>query len=104
MTKKVCMLVAHHPFLDARIFKKEAKSLQKKGYQVSMIVPKKDGHLFDVDGTPFTNKYRQKVFTYEGIKVITYDYASSRKGLNTVVKDEEFWESEGFSNPLTELA
>lgn len=53
MAKKVCMVVAYHPFLDARIFKKEAKSLQKMGYDVSMIVPRKNGNLFDIDGTPF---------------------------------------------------
>lgn len=104
MSKKICMIVATHPFLDARIFKKEAKSLQNKGYDVSMIVPRKNGHLFDIDGTPFNKKFQQKVFKLEGIKIITYDYEKARNKLNKVLSSEEAWESQGFNNPLTELA
>jgi len=97
------MVVAEHPFLDARIFKKEAISLRKKGYDVTMIVPRKKGHLFDIDGTPFTKTFRNKVFTHEGIKIITYHFESSRSGLNNVLSDEAIWEKQGFNNPLTRL-
>ncbi|MFD1361139.1 glycosyltransferase [Lentibacillus salinarum] len=104
MAKKICMVVAYHPFLDARIFKKEAKSLQKKGYRVTMIVPKKNGHLFDIDGTPFKKQFRSKVFTHEGIKIVTYNAENSRRPLNKVLNDEQMWERQGFHNPLTQLA
>jgi len=98
------MVVAYHPFMDARIFKKEAKSLQKKGYNVTMIVPRMNGHLFDIDGTPFTKSFRNKVFTHDGIKMITYHWESSKNHLNKVLSDEKVWESQGFNNPLTQLA
>ena len=102
--KKICMVVAYHPFMDARIFKKEAKSLQKKGYNVTMIVPRMNGHLFDIDGTPFTKSFRNKVFTHDGIKMVTYHWESSKNHLNKVLSDEKVWESQGFNNPLTKLA
>lgn len=104
MSKKVCMVVAYHPFLDARIFKKEAKSLQKKGYKVSMIVPRKNGNLFDIDGTPFKRSFRNKVFTHDGIKIVTYNLESTGSKLNKVLSDEEVWEGQGFNNQLTQLA
>lgn len=50
MGKRVCFLVSEHPFLDARIFKKQAKSLLKQGYAVTMIVPRRNGYLFNIDG------------------------------------------------------
>ncbi|MBP1968453.1 glycosyltransferase involved in cell wall biosynthesis [Virgibacillus natechei] len=104
MSKKICMVVAYHPFMDARIFKKEAKSLQKKGYSVTMIVPRKNGNLFDIDGSPFKKQFRNKVFTHEGIKFVTYNSESSKRQLNKVLSDESVWESQGFTNPLTQLA
>ncbi|MBP2258640.1 glycosyltransferase [Virgibacillus alimentarius] len=104
MAKKICMVVAYHPFLDARIFKKEAKSLQKMGYDVTMIVPRKKGHLFDIDGTPIKDRFRHKIFTHEGIKIITYHSESARTPLNKVLNDEVVWENQGFNNPLTQLA
>lgn len=104
MSKKVCMVVAYHPFLDARIFKKEAKSLQKMGYDVSMIVPRKNGNLFDIDGTPFKKSFRSNVFIHEGIKIVTYHAEKTRKSLNKVLSSEDVWETEGFNNPLTNLA
>ena len=73
MKKKVCFLVSEHPFLDARIFKKEAKSLLNKGYDVTMIVPRINGYLFDIDGTMFVNQFLSQNFTYEGIHIITYE-------------------------------
>jgi len=98
------MVVAYHPFLDARIFKKEARSLQKKGYDVTMIVPRKNGNLFDIDGTPFKRSFRNRVFTHEGIKIVTYHSESTRQSLNKVLSNEDVWESQGFNNPLVQLA
>lgn len=73
MSVKVCILVKHHPFMDARIFHKEAKSLVKKGYDVTLIVPKRNGFLYDVDLTPFKDKYLEPSFIHDGVKIITYD-------------------------------
>lgn len=38
MKTHVCFLIAEHPFLDARIFKKQAKSLMKIGLQARKII------------------------------------------------------------------
>ncbi|RKQ17552.1 glycosyltransferase [Oceanobacillus bengalensis] len=98
------MVIAHHPFLDARIFKKEAKSLVKKGHRVTMIVPRNNGKLLDIDGTPFNNRFREKVFTHEGIRIVTYNSEIAMQGLNKVLADEAVWNREGFNNQLTQLA
>ena len=46
---KVCMLCHDHPALDARVFYKEARSLQTAGYDVTLIAPLNDeGFLFDM--------------------------------------------------------
>lgn len=102
MVKKVCMLVAEHPFLDSRVFKREAKSLKKLGYDVTMIVPRKERYLFDVDGTPIKNKFLPQTFTHEGITIVTYHYEESRSPLGKVLSSEVLWE-QGFNNPLTKL-
>ncbi|WP_165767916.1 glycosyltransferase family protein [Virgibacillus indicus] len=73
MKQKVCMLLCYLPFLDARIFECEAKSLLKHGYEVTIIAPRKNGYLFDIDGKPFTDRFRRKTFHYQGIKIVTYD-------------------------------
>ncbi|MFE3982743.1 MULTISPECIES: glycosyltransferase [Priestia] len=73
MSKKVCMLLCYLPFLDARIFKNEVKSLLKKGYDITMIVPRKNGYLYNIDGKPFTETFLKPTFLYQGVKVVTYD-------------------------------
>lgn len=73
MTKKVCMLVQHHPFQDARIFKKEARSLVKAGYDVTLVVPRKDGYLYDIDGTPYVDQFLEQRFDLEGIHIVSYE-------------------------------
>ncbi|GAA0489822.1 glycosyltransferase family 4 protein [Salinibacillus aidingensis] len=73
MGKRVCMLLSYLPFLDARIFELEAKSLAKHGYEVTIIAPRQNGFLQDIDGKPFTRQFRNKSFKYQGIKIITYD-------------------------------
>ena len=73
LKRKVCMLLCYLPFLDTRIFKNEAQSLLKNGYDVTMIVPRKNGHLYDIDGTPFTNEFHDQTFIYQGVKIVTYD-------------------------------
>jgi len=73
MPLKICKLIQWHPFLDARIFKKEAKSLVRHGYEVTMIAPKRNGYLFDIDGTPFTDRFLEQKFVHDGVTIITYD-------------------------------
>lgn len=89
IVKHVCILVSEHPFLDARIFKKEAKSLVKAGFQVTMIVPRRNGYLFDVDGTLFKEHFREEQFSHEGIKILTYEeihHEKQLKKLYTTIK------------------
>jgi glycosyltransferase involved in cell wall biosynthesis len=40
---KICILTSAHPPYDARIFYKEARSLRKAGYEVTIIAPGKPG-------------------------------------------------------------
>lgn len=103
MHKNVCFLVSEHPFLDARIFKKEAKSLSKQGYQVTMIVPRKDGYLFDVDGTIFHDRFRSPTFSHEGIKVITYEQMDPEKNIKGLLHNLRSGSDSRFIDPLTQL-
>lgn len=73
MGNRVCFLVAEHPFLDARIFKKEAKSLVQKGYDVTIIVPRRKGFLFDINGTLMKDRFLEVSFMHEGVRIHTYD-------------------------------
>lgn len=69
----VCMLVLQHPFTDARIFKREAISLVKLGYQVTLVVPRnRAGYMYDIDGTPFTDRFLEKEFVHESVRVVSY--------------------------------
>ncbi|MFD2760000.1 glycosyltransferase [Lentibacillus juripiscarius] len=103
MGKHVCFLVSEHPFLDARIFKKEAKSLLKQGYHVTMIVPRKDGYLFDTDGSSFTERFLDEAFTYEGINVITYGQINMEKYLNELYHNLRSGGHSRFNDPLTQI-
>lgn len=101
MTTKICMLVTAHSFLDARIFKKEAKSLLKKGYDVTMIVPRIKGNLFDVDGKIL--QIPSKAFIHEGVKIITYDAFDYHNQLKDMLVNIDSGNHQGFSDPLTQL-
>lgn len=101
MKNKVCMLVTAHSFLDARIFKKEAKSLLKKGYKVTMIVPRLKGKLFDVDGKMLSHNL--KVFKHEGVRIITYDFYNYMNQLLKMNENINSTHHQGFVDPLTKL-
>ncbi|UJL46865.1 glycosyltransferase [Virgibacillus sp. NKC19-16] len=103
MDRDVCFLVSEHPFLDARIFKKEAKSLMKQGYKVTMIVPRKDGYLFDTDGSVFREKFLSQTFIYEGIKVITYEHIYPEKNIKNLYYNLRSGDYSRFSDPLTQI-
>lgn len=101
MKIKVCMLVTAHSFLDARIYKKEVKSLQKKGYEVTMIVPRLKGKLFDVDGRFISQPF--KVFKHEGVKIVTYDFYNYMNHLSQMNENVNSDHYQGFLDPLTKL-
>lgn len=44
--KKICMLAGHHNPFDARITYKEAVSLQRAGYKVTLVAPYKENKTF----------------------------------------------------------
>ncbi|WP_079527472.1 glycosyltransferase [Halobacillus hunanensis] len=103
MKKKVCFLVTEHPFLDARIFKKEARSLTKQGYEVTMIVPRKNGYLFDIDGRVFRDTFQTQSFNYEGIHIITYEQIQPEKKIKSLLYNLRTGNSKRFNDPLTQL-
>lgn len=103
MKKNVCFLITEHPFLDARIFKKEAKSLLTQGYQVTMIVPTKNGYLFDVDGSIFYKEFRAQTFFHEGIKIITYEQMQPENQLKNLHYNLRSSDHSRFTDPLTQL-
>ncbi|OZU88937.1 hypothetical protein CIL03_07905 [Virgibacillus indicus] len=103
MGKNVCFLVTEHPFLDARIFKKEAKSLMKQGYEVTMIVPRKNGNLFDVDGSVYRDSFQSQTFIYEGIRVITYEQINPEKNIKSLHYNLQTGKFTRFTDPLTTL-
>ena len=53
MKNKVCLLTSAHPPLDVRIFHKEAKSLVKAGYDVTLIAQHNKEEI--VDGIKIIN-------------------------------------------------
>ncbi|MCF8890912.1 glycosyltransferase [Priestia megaterium] len=103
MKKKICMLVHTHSFLDSRIFKKEAKSLQRNGYDVTMIVPRIKGTLFDVDKKPFDKKFSATIFKHEGIKIVTYNLETFKPSASEMNKNLVKNNDSLFNNPLTKL-
>jgi glycosyltransferase involved in cell wall biosynthesis len=96
---KVCMLVIQHPFVDARIFKREAKSLVKAGYDVTLVVPRnKNGFLYDIDGTPYTDKFLEPKFMHEGITFVTYHpVVPSQDYMKNAINSKEY---DLFKDPL----
>lgn len=103
MNQHVCFLVAEHPFLDARIFKKEAQTLKKQGYQVTMIVPRRNGNLFDVDGRIFHGRFQDRTFMYEGIRIVTYDMSFPEKMVKSLHYNLRSSHFQRFTDELTKL-
>ncbi|GAB3064476.1 glycosyltransferase [Virgibacillus ainsalahensis] len=103
MKKKVCMLVHTHSFLDSRIFKKEAKALQKNDYDVTMIVPRIKGKLFDIDKKPFADRFLKQTFFHEGIKIITYNLEEFKPSPFEMQSHMNSGSHYTFRNPLTQL-
>ncbi|GAK12650.1 hypothetical protein [Geomicrobium sp. JCM 19039] len=48
--KTVCFVVTEHPIKDARIFHREAKSLARAGYNVTILSP---SQAAEREGVPF---------------------------------------------------
>lgn len=69
MNKKICILTTHHSALDDRIYYKEARSLQKAGFEVTLISPlNEDGFLTDMGGKPIA----QGETVIDGIRIIGF--------------------------------
>lgn len=72
---KVCMLTSGHSALDCRIFYKESMSLQRAGYEVTLIAPlDNEGFLFDMG----RNKIAVGETTIQDIRIIGFRQKSSR--------------------------
>lgn len=72
---KVCMLTSGHPALDARIFHKESVSLQRAGYEVTVLAPlNKEGVFVDIGG----NKIADSETTLNGIRIIGFSRGRER--------------------------
>lgn len=101
--KKVCMLVKNHSFLDARIFKKEARSLLKNGFDVTMVVPTNKGYLFDIEKKPITDRFLSPTFVYEGIKIVTFDPRENNPSLSQMAANLQSDDPDSFIDPLTRI-
>lgn len=67
---KVCMLCANHAPLDARIFHKEAVSLQQGGYDVTVIAPlSENGSFVDAGG----NIVADGEFTLNNVRIAGFN-------------------------------
>ncbi|MCU7713029.1 glycosyltransferase [Priestia megaterium] len=100
---KICFLVTEHSFLDVRIFKKEARSLAKKGFEITIIVPKVNGRLFNIDGKKITNSFGDNIFMHEGIKFVTYKKVNLSTNLAKLKQNIISHTHKNFSDPLTRL-
>ncbi|SFE16452.1 Glycosyltransferase involved in cell wall bisynthesis [Lentibacillus persicus] len=103
MVKRVCFLVSEHSFLDARIFKKQAKSLLKQGYTVTMIVPRRKGYLFAVDGSVLKETFLSQTFSHEGINVVTYEQLELEKHIKALYHHLRSGGHSRFNHPLTKI-
>ncbi|GAF15566.1 glycosyltransferase [Bacillus sp. JCM 19046] len=103
MSKTICFLVAEHPFLDARIFQKEAKSLVRRGYNVSMIVPRREGFLFDIDGSLLTDCFLETSFMHEGVRIIAYDPPGAKRQIARQLYYAKSGKLDPLPSPLTTL-
>ena len=63
MNKKVCILTSVHPAFDTRIFHKEAKTLARAGYDVTLIAQ------------------HDKNETIDGIKIVALPKPKNRIGI-----------------------
>lgn len=70
---KICKLIRRHSFLDVRVFQKQARSLAAMGHEVTVMAPRFDGRLLNINKTPLRNiEYKPDSFVIDGITVITY--------------------------------
>ncbi|MEN0644857.1 glycosyltransferase [Alkalicoccobacillus gibsonii] len=103
MKGKVCFLVSEHPFLDARIFYKEAKSLVRNGFCVTLIVPRKQGYLFEPSGNLLEDTFLESTFQYEGVRFVTYEQELSSKPIAHQLHYLQTGQVDPFPSKLREL-
>ncbi|MCH1626282.1 glycosyltransferase family protein [Ferdinandcohnia quinoae] len=100
MSVKVCMLSKFNTIFDSRMFKNEAKSLLKNGFNVTSINPRYGGYLCNLDFTTIRDKFLEKFFIYEGIQVLTYEYY--QEPLDTMLTNIKRRTHHAFNDPLME--
>src|SRR5690606_6729447 len=84
-------------------FQKEAKSLLEKGYRVTIVTPRKDGYLFDIDGSLFKDKFLKDKFKHEGIKIVTYDPKIGNEKFKNWFHNISMKKTDSFSDPLFKI-
>lgn len=95
--------MSEHPFLDARIFYKEAKSLVRNGFEVALIVPRKQGYLFEPSGKWLEDTFLETFFVYEGVRFVTYEQEPVAKPIAHQLHYLQTGQVDPFSSKLREL-
>ncbi|MED3662803.1 glycosyltransferase [Ureibacillus terrenus] len=85
---KVCKLIRRHSFKDVRVFEKEAISLKKLGYDVTIVAGKKNGKVFGPDRKPVSDSaFKNAKFVYQNINFLTYDIGTVNQfSVNQMIK------------------
>ncbi|MEK3883090.1 glycosyltransferase [Paenibacillus sp. PL2-23] len=70
---KICKLIRRHSFLDARVFRKQARSLAALGHEVYLLAPRYNGVLLNVNKAPLKDKqYEAPSFLLDQVTVMPY--------------------------------
>lgn len=70
---KICKLIRRHSFLDVRVFQKEARSLARMGYDVTVMAPRMNGQLLNVNRKPLNDaEFKADSFVHEMVNVVPY--------------------------------
>ncbi|MDQ6418333.1 glycosyltransferase [Paenibacillus sp. LHD-117] len=70
---RVCKLIRRHSFLDVRVCRKQARSLAAMGHDVTIMAPRMNGALLDVNRQPLPrSNYGGEHFDLDGIHIRTY--------------------------------
>ncbi|MBB5150424.1 glycosyltransferase [Ureibacillus thermosphaericus] len=103
---KVCKLIRKHSFKDVRVFEKEAISLKKLGYDVTIVAGKTRGVVFGPNRSSIKDPaFKKDSFEYKGIKFLTYDIVEiTYTHINKMIKALETNTQNYFPDKLYEKA
>jgi glycosyltransferase involved in cell wall biosynthesis len=79
MKSKVAFLTLHHPVMDARIFYKEAQSLHRAGYDVSLLVPVHEDGLIWWTTNSRKKPWPGREMVLEGIRIMGFQMKTPAK-------------------------